>query len=344
MIASINRDPFDGVFFFEEEFDKISPHLCKVLSHKNLIINVLRYYYPALDFDDIEYIVMRETFIWPSKFEEEKAVTLPFRKVYFVSNFCPMEKLLKSNIPIKAVIGFQTCDAELGSVIILEDFLKYFFRGKLYVYFDEDGNILPLDGEHEEKLFDIQMGFISQFVRFFRKFYAKYCYPCSLSRPNLVIANTPGDIGRYAGILEFPELLVLTSLRRWMLQSTNHLMGLSEFDNHFMISFLSSYLHTKLWNSYSGRGMIWTEPKIVTALSSIVLQMMKILESQKLRDLDLTRRYMYFHNELDNMSFGTKDKEELEGIIKNVREKNPVLPPGVDIWPAPDSVKRYPWK
>lgn len=341
MIDSINRDPFDGVFFFEEEFDRVNSLIGLSFSpRKSLIAGVLKYYYGSdIDLSEIQ---IRESVIWPSKFEEEKAVTLPFRKVYFISNFCPIEDLMKKNILMKAVIGFQSIDAELGSVIILEDFLKYFFRGRMYVYFDKDCKIAPL-AQNEERLFDIQVGFISQFVRFFRKFYAKYCYTCSLSRPSLVIENTPADIGKYAGVLEFPELIVLSSLRRWILQSSNHLMGLSEFDEHFMIPFLASYLHTKSWNSYSGRGMIWTEPKVVKAFSLLVLEMMKVLESHRIRNLPLVHRYIEFHKALDNMDI-LDNKEELEEIVQNVRKENPPLPPGVDIWPAPSSVKRYPWK
>lgn len=331
MIESFNRDPFDAVFFFEEEFDKINPMLATNPVKKSMISDIVKYFYKnTVDVSDIQ---IRETSIWSSKFEEEKAMTLPLYKVYFVSNFCPIEKLIESKMRVKSMILFPSTDTQEGSIIILEDLLKYFFRGKMYVEFDENCNKMKIEDPNEIKLLAIQLSLVIDFASFFDRFYIDHIesYDNITRYTNPLEIKSLLEIGEYLSIIDFPELIILTSLRRWINQSANHLMGSSEFDNKFMIPFISTYLYNKI-DGWHNR-IDWNNPKLVKVLSTAVLEMMKVLESHKIRTLSLVQRYIEFYNALDTMSFSDIiSQQELEGIIQNaIYEK---LPQGVRIMPC----------
>ena len=295
---------------------------------KKLLVDVLNFTSEnTLDLTEMQF---RETSIWQSKFEEEKKVTLPLYKVYFVTNIKLTEETLKQNV--KAIIEFDTVDAQHGSVIILEDLLKIFFRNRMYVYFDANGNIVPLENKEEEMMFDKQMDYVDEFTLFFP--------PVSKSPLiNRLISNAKISFPTEDLSCCFGRVVVLASLRRWMFQSINHCMGASEFDESFFRSFLSSYLHRHLKYIYSW--IDWKNPIMVKAVTDVFLKVIKLLESQKIRSLDLPRRWIEFTKSLREIKLD--NPKEVEEIIKNVRRSEDNLPPGVHLWPG-KTVAKYPWQ
>lgn len=326
MIESLStNDPFDAVFFFEEEFDKISELNDIYFYHKNLISDVLKY--NLGNNIDLSNLKMRMDDIWKHKTEKELNSSTPLFGVWFVSNVFLNEEIL-NNKP-NCIILFPRTNTKYGDIIILEDFFKWFFRDKLYVYFDKEGNISPLEDKTEKLLFETQLRFITDFVKLFQIIYDKDHISLidKISNINLTSIKAPINLDDVLSI-GFIDLIVLASLRRWLKSYITHLMGGSEFDENIMIPFIASYLYERR----HFRNLIfmdwievidWKQPRLVKSISRLVLYMMKILESAKFRSLDLTRRYIEFHRSINNIdpNVYTNDIQELGGILDNVRKK-----------------------
>lgn len=317
MIESLNRDVFDAVFFFEEEFNKTDQCKMMYFYEKDLVVDVLKHTFG--EDIDLSELKMRGSSIWRTKKEEKNNLTDPIFRVWFVSGVYLNEKIIEKHP--RFIIHIPSAPTQMGDLIILEDFFKYFFSHKLYIYFDKDCNILPLQPE-EEKLFELQNRFIKEFsnlLKFLNDRDGVY-FATQLGYVKFFLVNTPEYI-RNSINLNFSDLLTLASIRRWLRSSFNHLMNNEEFDDNVIVPFVASFLYSRAF--YLDHTIYWNQPSLVKVTSKLVIEMMNVLESAKLRSLDLTRRYLEYSNTIKNLDPSKYcDIKELEGIIKNVREED----------------------
>lgn len=336
MIESLNRDLFDAVFFFEEEFNKSDQCNIMYFYEKDLIMDVLKYQFG--DDIDLSNLKMRGSSIWNTKKEEKNNINDPIFRVWFVSGVYLNEKLLTNYDNLEFILHVPSVNARMGDLIILEDFFKHFFGYKLYIYFDQNGNIIPLQ-EEEEHLFEIQTNFILEFANLLRNINVmdKLYTSTNLSSIKLIPKKFPGYLSKSIYI-DFPLLIALASIRRWLRLSITHLMSNKEFDNKVIIPFLASFLHSRSF--YLNHTIDWKQPILVKAVANLVIEMLNILESSKLRKLDLTRRYIEFSNSIENLDPELYcDVKEMEGIINNVREEESSREIS-----RYQSATQYPWK
>ena len=336
MIESLTKDPFDAVFFFEEELGRIDQYKNIYFYEKDLIAEVLKYNFG--DDLNIDNLKMRGTSIWRSKKDEKNNITDPIFKVWFVGGIYLNEKIIEQNP--RFIIHFPSSIGQKGDLIILEDFFKYFFGQKLYVYFDKDGKITPLQNREEILLFEIQTRCIIDFANLLKTLHDKdinYIYS-SLSYINLVTKNSPGNISKGVNI-DFLTLITLASIRRWLRSSITHLMSKREFDDKVIVPLVASFLHSQTY--YLDTNIDWKNPILVKAVANLAIEMMNILESSKLRNLDLTRRHIEFVKSIESIDPASYcNVEELEGIIKNVREEESS---GETCKKHFSTNKKYPW-
>lgn len=334
MIESLNRDPFDAVFFFEEEFNKTEQCTMMYFYEKDLIIDVLKYNF-GNDID-ISNLKMRGSSIWKSKKEEKSNNNDPIFRVWFVTGVYLNEEILKKKPSF--ILYFPTVNARIGDLIILEDFFKYFFGHKLYIYFDQNGNIIPLQ-QNEECMFELQTNFILDFANLLRSINEidKIYLTTNCSYIKLIPKKFPGYLSKCIHI-DFPLLITLASIRRWLRLSITHLMSSQEFDKKVIIPFLASFLHSHAF--YLTPTIDWKQPVLVKAVANLVIEMMNILESARLRNLDKTRRHIEFSNSVENLDPSLYcDVKEMEGIINNVREEESSREIS-----RYQSTTQYPWK
>lgn len=299
MIQSLSSgDLFDSIFFFEEEFDKYTDFNSLYFYQKDLVCDVLKFTFG--NNIDLTNFRMRGDDIFSSKQDEESSK--PLFRVWFVSGITLEEDFLKTNP--NCIIMFPRLGSKFGDIIILEDFCKCFFINNLYVCFDKDGNLTKFEDDKEELLFNTQMRFVNNFASLFS---AIYNLNDPINDMNSLFINVidysssiKSTFNKISWInLDLEELLVFSSLRRWIKSTVPHLMGTSEFDDSIIIPFISSYMY-KMHDQGKNKEEIYT-PKRIKTIAEIDLSLIKSLESVKFRNLDLTRRCIEFSNNINSI-------------------------------------------
>lgn len=333
-IASLNHNIFDSVFFFEEEMNRVlNPYEQMLIMPWEIefVKDMIKFHYKdLLDLSKIEQI--RYNFICENDVYVENSQSSvkekSLMKVYFVRGIPISEEIILNFYPSRftPILQFPADFPKYGTIIILEDIFNFFFNNKIYVYFNEKGQISPLKDE-EEHLFQAQQRVIDTFVEWVEQLAYIFGFaPIGRYRSKPILSfkstTTNSYMNKISPIYSIYHLCILASLRRY-LRAHNPLFGTSEFDDNFIIPLLASDSHSHTAILPIDYSPYWTEPALVLPLIKSLLHILDLLESARFRNLNLTKRYMTLLNEFDNLPEDEiyTDKQGLEEAIQNVKRK-----------------------
>lgn len=266
MIKSLNNDPFDAVFFLEEEFNKISSYN-KLINYDKLktiqsILNLELGWPKDTGFD------VRESYIMHPFIKGCKLQT-----VYFLQGPENYEELIEK--VTNPIIYFPSADTEKGSVIILETFFNYFFILNPKSNFIMENNTLKFIEEKDDVLISTQISYIKSLSTWIKEIVPQ----------TKDVLNKFWLFGNELSSLDIDSLLIgdlsswitLTSIRRYMKQNRIVSVSDEEFNEQVFYPFLCAYLRTRIIDPY----IFYT-----------VTSMIKLLESQQLRETNNTGRWI----------------------------------------------------
>lgn len=303
MINSLGRDIFKGIYFFEEEFGRINKFTKSVQPTKvEMIKDVLKSVFG--ENLDLDYMMMREDTV-ANEFMPNTTTSLPLVKIYYVSGVnIDFKRIIKEkkikHTYIPNIIFLETLDTIQGSIIILEDFLTYFFMNELYVSYDKDLNKLDIkEGSTEWHLIRIQNSFLSNiinilyFTHHIEDLYKKQYNPTLSHIINLMNKeNFPG----WSEMQRLYQIIIITSLKRWIrTKFQDHpLINTDTFDNNLMLPLIATYLDETIpYKKY-----IPDYDNCIKRSSMNILDATKFLEAQEFTNLDFVHKHLALYEYL----------------------------------------------
>ena len=169
--------------------------------------------------------------------------------------------------------------------------------------------------DEEHLLFNIQMGLISSIMSFIEHsrilFTSRYL---TLNSYNLHLGTIDHKF------FNNPLLLViLTSLRRWIKSTANHIMPSKEFDECITIPLFLTAMHTEYnWRHIFDRIDLTEED--YKAIAKYMLQMSDVIESTEFNALSTPLKIISYKENNDRiLKEVCKDTKALEGLYNNER-------------------------
>lgn len=291
MIKSLSsRDPFDAIFFFEEEFGRVNKYQKSLEPSKIKLVKDVLMFRLGNDID-LSTMEMREDVI------KLNTDDLPYFKCYFIDNFVPCNNIkdfLYSNVFYKFCDVFPTLDTRYGSMFILENVFKLCYLHNLHVTFDADYKYIDNVDDKERTFIERQNNWLLSFTRII----------------NLCSVQTYGVVELDSHIcIPVSVLAIITSFKRWLKLNTNHLMGSAEFDKKVMVPWLCTFLTTNTtmnpnlaFATTMYRSSIQNNPDFALQFANYLLDLSTFIETNAFRQLDFVHRLIEYQNKKEELA------------------------------------------
>lgn len=299
--SSLNADPFDAVFFLEEELDKINSFNKLINSNKiNIIQSYLNAYY---GWDKESEYVMRAVEL-PDPYNKN---VINFQ-VYFVEGPDNYEEVLKIGNNFSPILYFPSTDAVHGSVIILESFLKHFILNYVSCFKVVDSKYMEYDFDMKNSYqMDLQVTVIDALEHF-------------IQRTNPQLQNIASGISMLSSILksnaqinyvyELSLLITLASIENYM-KNKFKLIDSDFLHVHFM-PFALSHIYWKI-----GRNRSVVNSNTLYEIESII----KLFTSAPFaRESNNSMRWLLYYKFLAHLS-AKREERMNKDIVKSDNQK-----------------------